>query len=140
MNLYRIVLVASLLLTRCYGQTAIGDSIYGIWKPYKFIQGQVSALSNKEAHELLKAKIILKPKSLNIFLDICENPGYQFHKEPFSTYFSESYRINSNKLNISKDSVSILTVSCSLNSHDIVLLSNNEIIVFYEGVFYYCKK
>lgn len=121
------------------------QNLLGNWKIYKYKYAGLSSFSDEESNQYIGNNLLIDKDSLSIFIFSGNKPKYFFRKELSSAYIANGYKCDYRKLGFRK----YLTI-CKIiyydykeneeRNYDIFVLSKDEIICVFEGVFFYAKK
>ena len=151
---YIIILITALIAISCRDPYKI---IYGRWQVYKYESAPISALTDKEATELIGKEFIFNKDYILIDGTKAEKPKYKFRNEKADDYFYIGYRMPKEFISINQDIIKILdlnidktTLIITENRKDRkdklilyisrLILYENQLIFYFDGIFFYLKK
>ncbi|GAA0725432.1 lipoprotein [Clostridium malenominatum] len=119
--------------------------INGVWEIKKF---KVFNSGNKkygesktEPVDLLGIKSAFNEDYSLLIDEVCNKPNYKLKEVDANNYFFYTYKVNKSDLDISVDKIEVISVICEESLfYDFIKISDKELIVYLDNVFYYLEK
>ncbi|WP_125152497.1 hypothetical protein [Clostridium rectalis] len=119
--------------------------ISGVWEIYKykiFNKDNIKFHDNGTNPDELIGKHAAFKSNYAVFLnETCEDAQYKIKEVDAKYYFFYTYKINLEELDISNKNVEVISVTSEGKLfYDVIKVSDNEIILYVDNIFYFLKK
>ncbi len=117
-----------------------GNDIYGEWIIYKYVGGNISALSEDDAKSYLDMEFDFQLDYALINGQKFSNPKYEYRDEQALNYLFYNYKINKELIGIKEDILKVLDVSVSNQVLHELFIVKDKLVVNIDGVFFFLTK
>jgi hypothetical protein len=116
------------------------NNLYGKWIIYKYVSGNISALSEDDAKAYINMEFNFQANYALIHGNKCDNPKYECREERALDYLYYNYKISKEHIGIKEDILKIWEVSCLNQVPSDFFINEDELVTNINGVFFFLKK
>jgi len=119
---------------------AENNDFFGKWVIYKYVGGNISALSETDAKAYIDREFEFQSNYALINNIKFDDPKYEFRTEQALDYLFYNYKINKNHIGINDDEVEIVEVSSPTKIHYELFVVEDKLIINIDGVFFFLTR
>lgn len=116
------------------------NNLYGKWIIYKYVGGNISALSEDDAKSYIDMEFDFQPDYALINGEKFSNPKYEYRDEQALDYLFYNYKINKELIGIKDDILKVLDVSASNQVPYELFIIEDKLVINIDGVFFFLTK
>ena len=129
-----------------YGQDLYPSALYGEWRITKYTRLPGSDLPQDDITQNISRHVLLRKGSIQVDSMIVHDPIYRVLQENTADFLKLEYHTTPQKLGITDKSITVVVVTTGAKSEypnvtvNFLVINKDEIIVPFEGVFFYLQR